>query len=171
VWLVSTRPNAQHARFSVEPQSCKAGHGLSVIRNRVVVRDPPHPGTCLFRFAEDSPQEGSGFELSVPLRRATASELSVPPAEARRRTRCRVGVAFFDHVALTSRLARRRSAPAIEFKGPQRFTTTRRRGRLSIGSTTLPFSTSRPSGSLPLSLWTSHWDRYLTVTRLAGCGV
>jgi hypothetical protein len=23
-----------------------------------------------------------------------------------------------------------------------------------------PFSPSRPSGSLPLSLWTSHWDRY-----------
>src|ERR1700730_15782775 len=32
------------------------------------------------RFAMDSPVEGSGFELSVPLRRATTSELSVPPA-------------------------------------------------------------------------------------------
>src|ERR1700730_11827028 len=31
-------------------------------------------------FARDSSVEGSGFELSVPLRRATASELSVPPA-------------------------------------------------------------------------------------------
>ena len=73
------------------------------------------------RFALDSALEGSGFELSVPLIRAT-TELSVPPAgtpgaEAPMRIRCRVGVAFFDHVALTSRLARRRSAPAIKFKG------------------------------------------------------
>jgi hypothetical protein len=29
VCLVPTRPNAQHARFAVEPKSCKAGHGLS----------------------------------------------------------------------------------------------------------------------------------------------
>src|ERR1700726_407546 len=32
------------------------------------------------KFAPDSPLEGGGFELSVPLRRATTSELSVPPA-------------------------------------------------------------------------------------------
>src|SRR6202011_1005198 len=32
------------------------------------------------KFAADSLLEGSGFELSVPLRRATTSELSVPPA-------------------------------------------------------------------------------------------
>src|SRR5258706_11052479 len=32
------------------------------------------------QFASVSPLEGSGFELSVPLRRATTSELSVPPA-------------------------------------------------------------------------------------------
>src|ERR1700730_6497874 len=81
------------------------------------------------RFAMDSPVEGSGFELSVPLRRATTSELSVPPAVnavGARLPRKRPGVSavglasrFFDHVALTSRLARRGAvrAPAIEFKG------------------------------------------------------
>ena len=63
------------------------------------------------RLQQRRKTEEAGFELSVPLIRAT-TELSVPPAgtpgaEAPMRIRCRVGVAFFDHVALTSRLARR----------------------------------------------------------------
>jgi hypothetical protein len=40
--------------------------------------DPPQAPRMKGGFAPDSPLEGSGFELSVPLGRATTSELSVP---------------------------------------------------------------------------------------------
>src|SRR5690348_10291145 len=71
------------------------------------------------RWFADSPLEGSGFEPSVPLGRATTSE---PSRSTQLGHACRgsaqpcqvfplrVGVAFFDYVALTSRLARSWSA-------------------------------------------------------------
>jgi hypothetical protein len=66
----------------------------------------------------DSPLEGTGFEPSIP--RGSRS-WGAPAAEALShvtRIGCRVGVAFFDHVALTSRLALSAEfrPPAIELK-------------------------------------------------------
>src|SRR6202011_1802625 len=80
------------------------------------------------KFAADSAAEGSGFELSVPLRRATTSELSVPPAVNAVGARLprkrqvyplsgwrRVLRSCCPHLAPCA--AWSRSAPAIEFKG------------------------------------------------------
>src|ERR1700736_2045315 len=80
------------------------------------------------RWFADSAAEGSGFELSVPLRRATTSELSVPPAVNAVGARLprkrqvyplsgwrRVLRSCCPHLAPCA--AWSRSAPAIEFKG------------------------------------------------------
>ena len=69
----------------------RKGEGVPVRSLRVPSHVPRHPQTAAkvrgfspiasgFTAETDCLLEGSGFELSVPLRRATTSELSVPPA-------------------------------------------------------------------------------------------
>jgi hypothetical protein len=131
-------------------------------------------------FARDSPLEGSGFELSVPLRRRPLLNSRSLPRSTQLGHACRGSAQAYPlsgwrrvlrsccpHLAPCAApfgpSDRVQRSPALHNNAPSRPAKYREHD-----VTLLDFATLR---SLPLSLWTSHWDRYLTVTRLAGCGV
>jgi hypothetical protein len=66
-----------------EEQAEQLGEGPRLLGTLVPRSAPLGTGNVdvVFRFARDSPLEGSGFELTVPLGRATASNLFLSPSK------------------------------------------------------------------------------------------
>jgi hypothetical protein len=66
----------------MEPREWRIMEVLERSGAPVTVSSSGRAGDDAARFVPDSPLEGSGFELSVPLARATASNLSFPSGSA-----------------------------------------------------------------------------------------